>query len=76
MKHQFYYIVRKGEKLGKAELLKSCSTSTGYLVTLFKLEDKVLPYIVAVKRGNDTIEFKRLFKGAFSYYLNMICCYA
>ena len=72
-----FTLIRKGQKLGRAELLKKCSCSTGYEIILFRLiEDRILPYIVAVKKGDEVVEFKQMFKGAFTYYLDMICCYA
>lgn len=64
------------------ELLKKCSTSTGYDIYCFRnlgCTGGITPYIVGVKNCHgDTVEFLHCIsvKQAFQYYLEFICCYA
>lgn len=73
-----FNITYKSENLGKFEQIKRCLTSTGYDIRLFKSDTAVMPYLVTVKKGDETIEFKRFFHGGapYTFYLDMICCYA
>ena len=77
-----FSISHKGENLGNFELVKRCICSSGYVISLFRAIDSYYTFIVAVKRDNETVEFKRFTSlsfpklAPFEYYINMIACYA
>lgn len=80
MEQKKFNITRNGRQLGEYELLKRCSMSSGYVVFLFcdTKGTRICRYIVAVCRGDVTVEFHSLLANGkpFSMYLDLICCYA
>lgn len=80
MAQKTFNIIYKGSKLGNFVLLKSAKLSSGYTVCLFRGEPycHIFNYIVAVRRGDETIEFHRMtqLRHPFCMYFDLICCYA